>query len=56
MGDSRAILIQTNGKSIPLSTDQKPNREDEKKRIQSLGGSVIFWGVWRVEGILAVSR
>ena len=21
-----------------------------------LGGSVLFWGVWRVEGVLAVSR
>jgi protein phosphatase 1L len=31
-------------------------REDEVKRITDLGGRVIFWGRWRVEGVLAVSR
>lgn len=56
VGDSRAILIQKNGKSLPLSSDHKPNRVDERRRIDELGGSVVFWGVWRVEGILAVSR
>ena len=25
-------------------------------RIEGLGGSVLFRGVWRVEGVLAVSR
>lgn len=29
---------------------------DEMQRIADLGGRVIFWGRWRVEGILAVSR
>ena len=36
--------------------DHKPNREDERARIEAAGGTVVFWGVWRVEGILAVSR
>lgn len=31
-------------------------REDEEIRIKELGGRVIFWGRWRVEGVLAVSR
>ena len=25
-------------------------------RIKALGGRVLFWGQWRVEGVLAVSR
>jgi len=55
-GDSRAILVQRSGTSIPLSHDHKPSRQDELRRITSLGGKVVFWGRWRVEGILAVSR
>ena len=39
-----------------LSVDHKPNRADERERIEAAGGSVLFWGVWRVEGVLAVSR
>lgn len=55
-GDSRAILVHSSGKVTALTSDHKPNRPDERKRVQELGGSVVFWGVWRVEGILAVSR
>ncbi|CAI5728423.1 unnamed protein product [Peronospora effusa] len=55
-GDSRAVLVHCCGKVSVLTSDHKPNRPDERRRIQELGGSVIFWGVWRVEGILAVSR
>jgi hypothetical protein len=29
-------------------------REDEEKRIVQLGGKVIHWGRWRVQGVLAV--
>ena len=32
------------------------NREDEEQRIRALGGRVIHWGRWRVQGVLAVSR
>lgn len=56
VGDSRAILVLRNGDTIPLSVDHKPNRKDERERIEALGGSVTLWGVWRVEGVLAVSR
>ncbi|GMF28541.1 unnamed protein product [Phytophthora lilii] len=55
-GDSRAVLVHRSGKVSVLTSDHKPNRPDERRRIQELGGSVVFWGVWRVEGILAVSR
>jgi len=55
-GDSRAVLVQRNGRAMPLSQDHKPDRSDERDRIARLGGTVIHWGVWRVEGVLAVSR
>jgi serine/threonine protein phosphatase PrpC len=51
-GDSRAILSRK-GQAIALSVDHKPNREDEKKRIQKADGLVIYG---RVQGQLAVSR
>lgn len=55
-GDSRALLVKRNWSSEPLSIDHKPNRVEERERITKLGGSVVHWGVWRVEGMLAVSR
>jgi protein phosphatase 2C family protein 2/3 len=51
-GDSRAVLANE-GKAIPMSEDHKPNRLDEKKRIEALGGSVEYG---RIGGLLAVSR
>jgi protein phosphatase 2C family protein 2/3 len=56
IGDSRAVLctsrnLQDNCGSLiahPLSTDHKPNRDDETERIEALGGVVGFEGVWRV--------
>ncbi|MED6133032.1 hypothetical protein PIB30_024557 [Stylosanthes scabra] len=54
-GDSRAVLCR--GKeAMPLSTDHKPNREDEWERIEAAGGRVIQWNGFRVLGVLAVSR
>ena len=55
-GDSRAIVVKKNGSFVALSDDHKPDRNDETKRINDLGGKVIHWGRWRVEGVLAVSR
>jgi protein phosphatase 1L len=54
-GDSRAVLCNS-GKAIDMSVDHKPNRPDERKRIEDLGGRIIHYGTWRVEGILAVTR
>ncbi|CAA7053730.1 unnamed protein product [Microthlaspi erraticum] len=41
VGDSRTIVSKS-GKAIALSDDHKPNRSDERKRIESAGG-VIMW-------------
>ncbi|OVA11430.1 Protein phosphatase 2C (PP2C)-like domain [Macleaya cordata] len=71
VGDSRAVISKA-GKAIPLSEDHKPNRSDERKRIENAGG-VVMWagklffmfvcsfncgvsGTWRVGGVLAMSR
>lgn len=54
-GDSRAVLSR-GGKAIPLSSDHKPEREDELSRIEAAGGRVIFWNGYRVGGFLAMSR
>uniref|UniRef100_A0ACD5UIZ0 Uncharacterized protein n=1 Tax=Avena sativa TaxID=4498 RepID=A0ACD5UIZ0_AVESA len=67
-GDSRCVLSR-NGEAIDLSTDHKPNVEDEKKRIQAAGGQVLKnemskiklgefaeLGIPRVDGKLLISR
>ncbi|KVI04622.1 Protein phosphatase 2C [Cynara cardunculus var. scolymus] len=43
VGDSRTVLSKA-GKAIPLSDDHKPNRSDERKRIESAGGVVMWAG------------
>jgi protein phosphatase 1L len=55
-GDSRAIVVRRDGSIVRLSRDHKPGMPDETRRIAELGGRVIYWGRWRVEGLLAVSR
>ncbi|CAM9874600.1 unnamed protein product, partial [Discosporangium mesarthrocarpum] len=56
VGDSRAVLC-SGRKAVPLSCDHKPNKPEERRRIQALGGRVIYsFGIPRVNGILAVSR
>lgn len=56
VGDSRAILVQRSGKALALSRDHKPDRDDERARIERAGGCVKMYGCARVDGILAVSR
>ncbi|XP_022723796.1 probable protein phosphatase 2C 76 isoform X3 [Durio zibethinus] len=55
VGDSRTIISRA-GIAIPLSEDHKPNRSDERKRIENAGGVVMWAGTWRVGGVLAMSR
>jgi protein phosphatase 1L len=55
-GDSRAIVVQRGGRVKPMSLDHRPERKDEESRIRKLGGTLKYWGRWRVEGVLAVSR
>jgi protein phosphatase 1L len=56
VGDSRGVMCDSHGTAIALSFDHKPDGEAEKARIEKAGGFVAKWGVWRVNGILAVSR
>lgn len=55
VGDSRAVVCRA-GKAVPLSIDHKPNRKEERQRIEKAGGVVMWSGTWRVGGVLAVSR
>ncbi|KAG8375099.1 hypothetical protein BUALT_Bualt10G0065100 [Buddleja alternifolia] len=54
-GDSRAVLCR-GGVALPLSSDHKPDRADERERIEAIGGKIINWNGWRVEGVLSTSR
>ncbi|XP_022887147.1 probable protein phosphatase 2C 25 [Olea europaea var. sylvestris] len=55
-GDCRAVMSRV-GEAQALTIDHRPCREDERERIESLGGYVDYChGVWRVHGSLAVSR
>ncbi|KAJ3692173.1 hypothetical protein LUZ60_012523 [Juncus effusus] len=55
VGDSRTV-ISKQGKAIALSEDHKPNRIDERQRIEEAGGFIMWAGTWRVGGVLAMSR
>lgn len=41
IGDSRAVLCDSNGKAHRVSFDHKPTLPEERKRIEKLGGSVV---------------
>ncbi|XP_048199336.1 protein phosphatase 1F [Perognathus longimembris pacificus] len=55
LGDSQVILVQQ-GQVVKLMEPHKPERQDEKARIEALGGFVSFMDCWRVNRTLAVSR
>ncbi|KAL6060953.1 Protein phosphatase 1E [Balamuthia mandrillaris] len=55
-GDAKAILLRGNEEVVELCTTQNPDREDERERVKRAGGTVVWWGTWRVNGVLAVSR
>ncbi|GMH00892.1 hypothetical protein Nepgr_002731 [Nepenthes gracilis] len=55
VGDSRVVACR-DGSAVPLSIDHKPDRSDERQRIEEAGGFVLWAGTWRVGGVLAVSR
>ncbi|KAL1550385.1 protein-serine/threonine phosphatase [Salvia divinorum] len=56
LGDCRAVLCR-DGVAEAITTDHKPEREDERRRIEDKGGFLeIHRGTWRVHGTLAVSR
>lgn len=48
LGDSRAVLCR-DGLALALSEDHKPDRKDEKARVEQAGGVVVnIGGIWRV--------
>ncbi|XP_052316914.1 protein phosphatase 1F isoform X2 [Oncorhynchus keta] len=55
LGDSQSMLVRR-GQDITLMDPHKPDREDEKQRVEGLGGCIVFMGCWRVNGTYAVSR
>ncbi|XP_040051173.2 protein phosphatase 1F [Gasterosteus aculeatus] len=55
LGDSQAMLVR-GGQAVTLMDPHKPDREDEKQRVEDLGGCITFMGCWRVNGTYAVSR
>ncbi|XP_058482505.1 protein phosphatase 1E isoform X2 [Solea solea] len=55
LGDSQVMMVRR-GQVVELMKPHKPDREDEKLRIEALGGCVIWFGTWRVNGSLSVSR
>lgn len=59
VGDSRGVMCDGQGNTVPLSYDHKPNDEKEKSRIETNGGFVSRRNersCWRVNGRLALSR
>ncbi|CAI9107000.1 OLC1v1006264C1 [Oldenlandia corymbosa var. corymbosa] len=55
-GDCRAV-VSRGGIAEALTSDHRPSRQDERDRIEALGGYVdCKHGVWRIHGSLAVSR
>ncbi|KAD6454848.1 hypothetical protein E3N88_09554 [Mikania micrantha] len=50
------VLLCRGTETIPLTVDQKPDREDELLRIEEQDGKVINWNGARVFGVLAMSR
>ncbi|GAB1605478.1 protein phosphatase 1L-like [Argonauta hians] len=56
VGDSRGVMCDKDGNTIPLTVDHKPQQVKERSRIKEAGGYISFNGVWRVVGVLATSR
>ncbi|XP_057994492.1 protein phosphatase 2C 51-like [Hevea brasiliensis] len=54
-GDSRVVMCR-GGVAVALSSDHKPDRPDERGRVEAAGGRVIYWNGSRVLGVLGTSR
>jgi len=52
-GDSRAILVDNNGKVVFTTKDHSPNDPDEIKRVEGLGGRIVNGSV---NNILRIAR
>ncbi|KFG99428.1 protein phosphatase 2C domain-containing protein [Toxoplasma gondii VAND] len=57
VGDSRGLILHSDGTYTIMSKDHKPTAEVERERIKRAGGFLLRrLGVWRVDGRLALSR
>mmetsp|Transcript_9188 Transcript_9188/g.29266 ORF Transcript_9188/g.29266 Transcript_9188/m.29266 type:complete len:456 (-) Transcript_9188:43-1410(-) len=54
-GDSEAVLCM-GGRASAMGEKHSPSRDDEKERIKAAGGTVVWFGTWRVNGTLGVAR
>jgi len=54
-GDSSSILVR-NGQPVLLTDPHTPERKEERDRVERSGGECLYTNMWRVMGILAVSR
>ena len=55
LGDSQVMLCR-GGEPVEMMVAHKPEREDEKQRIKDNGGVIVWYGAWRVNGVLSVAR
>jgi serine/threonine protein phosphatase PrpC len=55
-GDSRSIVVRSDGRAVPLSIDHKPSLAGERRRILHAGGRIIGKMDPRVQGDLNLSR
>lgn len=57
-GDSRLLVLHSDGSFTPMSHDHKPNDAMEMARVRRAGGDITRAdaGPWRVDGRLALSR
>lgn len=57
-GDSRLLVLHSDGSFTPMSHDHKPNDALEMARVRRAGGDITRAdaGPWRVDGRLALSR
>jgi serine/threonine protein phosphatase PrpC len=56
LGDSRAVLCREGGLAEDLSTDHKPDRSDEKARVEAAGGLVSDGSFFDCARVWAPSR
>jgi protein phosphatase 1L len=54
VGDSRAVICK-GGNAVALSTDHKPNRADERQRIEEAGGVLMCDHTWIVGDLVSSS-
>jgi protein phosphatase 1L len=55
VGDSRAVICK-GGNAVALSTDHKPNRADERQRIEEAGGVLMCDHTWIVGDLVTLPK